>query len=515
MRNQAAGTSSASAIAPRHRERRRRLVVLDLREVADVQAAPLGDVGERQAALGAPALDLRRRRRACRSRSRSFVTFGSSSQTDIDNSLHPRRMVVSSNKYCLMTAQTRRATRRNHAMDIAIIGAGNVGKALATVVHAGRPQRHDRLARSRGRRQRRRGHGRHAPPHRTPPRPTAADIVILAVPSPSLAEVAAEIAAAVAGKPVVDVTNRIAFGADGPEIDTTSSNAEALAALLPEQPGRQGVQHALRVEPGRPDRRRHPARRLRRRRRRRRQGARSSSSSARSASTRSTSARSSGAPARGPGLPEHDPQHRATAAPGSRAGSSSARRRRRPRSAGVDDRGRHAAASAQTTAVSIPVARLNHAVLYVRDATAAAEFYGRVFGFEVVESAFGGRAVFMRAGERRQPPRPRPVLGRAGRAAAAAGLGRALPPRLGGPDHRRPRRRGRGPVRGERALGGASDHGVSASRSTAPTRTATSSRSCGASRARRGASTRTKGAVMPLDLDAEVRRWGAEGAARA
>ena len=39
---------------------------------------------------------------------------------------------------------------------------------------------------------------------------------------------------------------------------------------------------------------------------------------------------------------------------------------------------------------SIPVARLNHAVLYVRDATASAEFYSRVFGFEVVESAFGG-----------------------------------------------------------------------------------------------------------------------------
>ena len=46
---------------------------------------------------------------------------------------------------------------------------------------------------------------------------------------------------------------------------------------------------------------------------------------------------------------------------------------------------------------SIPVARLNHAVLYVRDATASADFYGRVFGFEVVESAFGGRAVFMRS----------------------------------------------------------------------------------------------------------------------
>src|SRR6476646_1665262 len=47
--------------------------------------------------------------------------------------------------------------------------------------------------------------------------------------------------------------------------------------------------------------------------------------------------------------------------------------------------------------MSIPVARLNHAVLFVRDATRAAEFYGRVFGFEVVSTEFGGQAVFMRS----------------------------------------------------------------------------------------------------------------------
>ena len=46
---------------------------------------------------------------------------------------------------------------------------------------------------------------------------------------------------------------------------------------------------------------------------------------------------------------------------------------------------------------AIRVARLNHAVLYVRDAERAADFYGRVFGFEVVSTEFGGRAVFMRA----------------------------------------------------------------------------------------------------------------------
>jgi catechol-2,3-dioxygenase len=47
--------------------------------------------------------------------------------------------------------------------------------------------------------------------------------------------------------------------------------------------------------------------------------------------------------------------------------------------------------------VSIPVTRLNHAVLFVRDATTAAEFYGRVFGFEIVGSEMGGQAIFMRS----------------------------------------------------------------------------------------------------------------------
>jgi len=45
----------------------------------------------------------------------------------------------------------------------------------------------------------------------------------------------------------------------------------------------------------------------------------------------------------------------------------------------------------------IPVAGLNHAVLFVRDASVSAEFYGRVFGFEVVANEFGGKAIFMRA----------------------------------------------------------------------------------------------------------------------
>lgn len=47
--------------------------------------------------------------------------------------------------------------------------------------------------------------------------------------------------------------------------------------------------------------------------------------------------------------------------------------------------------------MGIPVSRLNHAVLFVRDAERSAEFYGRVFGFEVVGREFGGQAIFMRS----------------------------------------------------------------------------------------------------------------------
>jgi catechol-2,3-dioxygenase len=45
----------------------------------------------------------------------------------------------------------------------------------------------------------------------------------------------------------------------------------------------------------------------------------------------------------------------------------------------------------------IPVQRLNHAVLYVRDARVAAAFYQEAFGFEVVASMGAGQAVFLKA----------------------------------------------------------------------------------------------------------------------
>ena len=43
------------------------------------------------------------------------------------------------------------------------------------------------------------------------------------------------------------------------------------------------------------------------------------------------------------------------------------------------------------------ITRLNHAVLFVRDADAAADFYRRVFGFEELKRPEGMRAVFMRS----------------------------------------------------------------------------------------------------------------------
>jgi hypothetical protein len=117
-------------------------------------------------------------------------------------------------------------------MNIAIIGAGNVGRALATsfvraghsVVVASRdPEDAENVAAAA--RTRVAGSNLEAA--------SATDIVVLATPFASAPEIAAEIGDAVAGKVVIDVSNRMSFGADGPAIDTTTSNAEELANLLP------------------------------------------------------------------------------------------------------------------------------------------------------------------------------------------------------------------------------------------------------------------------------------------
>jgi catechol-2,3-dioxygenase len=154
------------------------------------------------------------------------------------------------------------------------------------------------------------------------------------------------------------------------------------------------------------------------------------------------------------------------------------------------------------------VTRLNHAVLFVRDATRAAEFYGRVFGFEIVGSEMGGQAVFMRSPLATNhhdlglfsvgADAPRPARGSVGlyhlawevptiEDLAAASRVRAV----------------------AGAHGAASDHGVSKSLygkdpdgnefeimwSVPP---------------EAWGDYATKGAVMPLDIDAEIARFGAK-----
>jgi catechol-2,3-dioxygenase len=158
--------------------------------------------------------------------------------------------------------------------------------------------------------------------------------------------------------------------------------------------------------------------------------------------------------------------------------------------------------------MAIPVARLNHAVLFVRDATRAAEFYGRVFGFEVVGSEFGGQAVFMRSpiGDNHHdlglfsvgPDAPRPQRGSVGLYHLAwevptiddlADASRALSE--------------------AGALGGASDHGVSKSLYGHDPDGNEFEIMWRVPREDWGEYEK-KGAVMPLDIDAEVARYGAK-----
>ena len=157
--------------------------------------------------------------------------------------------------------------------------------------------------------------------------------------------------------------------------------------------------------------------------------------------------------------------------------------------------------------MSIPVARLNHAVLFVREATRAAEFYARVFGFEIVSTEFGGQAVFMRAGGGDNhhdlglfsvgPDAPRPPRGSTGLYHLAwevpsiedlAEASRVLAD--------------------AGALGGASDHGVSKSLYGSDPDGNEFEIMWRVPREAWGEFER-RGAVMPLDLEADVRRFGA------
>ena len=117
-------------------------------------------------------------------------------------------------------------------MKVAIIGAGNVGTALATaltraghnVTITARDPRHATKAAEQS--------GASTAPSNAAAAESA-DVVIAAVPATSIREVAADIRQPASGKPVVDVTNRMAPTDQGLDIDTSSSNAEDLASMLP------------------------------------------------------------------------------------------------------------------------------------------------------------------------------------------------------------------------------------------------------------------------------------------
>lgn len=117
-------------------------------------------------------------------------------------------------------------------MDIAIIGAGNVGQALASsftraghsvVVTARDPGHAASVAAATGA----------ITASSNAAAAAAAGIVVLATPFSSAEAIATEIRDAVEGKVVIDVSNRMSFGPNGPEMDTSTSNAEELARFLP------------------------------------------------------------------------------------------------------------------------------------------------------------------------------------------------------------------------------------------------------------------------------------------
>ena len=150
---------------------------------------------------------------------------------------------------------------------------------------------------------------------------------------------------------------------------------------------------------------------------------------------------------------------------------------------------------------------LNHAVLFVRDAEAAAEFYARAFGFEELNRPRGMRAIFMRSPDSGNhhdlglfevgPEAARPPRGSTGLYHLAweidtiEGLAEMATS-----------------LRGLGALTGSSDHGVSKSlygrdrdgnEFEVMWRVPREAWGDHADRA----------TIMPLNLEAELRRWGA------
>src|SRR6187401_2322574 len=162
------------------------------------------------------------------------------------------------------------------------------------------------------------------------------------------------------------------------------------------------------------------------------------------------------------------------------------------------------------SANAMPITRLNHAVLFVRDADAAADFYRSAFGFEELSRPEGMRAAFMRSpsgGNHHDlglfevgAQEPRPPRGSVGLYDLAWQIDTIEA--LAEMSDR---------LRGLGALTGASDHGVSKS---------LYGRDPDGNEfevmwqvpAEAWGDFAEQATIMPLDLDAEVARWGAGAA---
>jgi catechol-2,3-dioxygenase len=157
----------------------------------------------------------------------------------------------------------------------------------------------------------------------------------------------------------------------------------------------------------------------------------------------------------------------------------------------------------------IPITRLNHAVLFVRDVDRAAAFYRDVFGFEEMERPAGMRAAFMRSPiggnhhdlglfevgkDAAKPPRGSVGLYHlAWQVATIEDLATAS-----------------AALRDAGALTGASDHGVSKSLYGRDPDGNEFEVMWQVPREAWGDHA-DEAAIMPLDMDAEVARWGAGG----
>jgi NADPH-dependent F420 reductase len=160
------------------------------------------------------------------------VTLFCSQKTRLDKGI-AEAYAVHRQQQLLVVRKIETTAGRTITMDIAIIGTGNVGRALATSLT--RAGHHVTLA-ARDETKTREvaqelGADAAAGPREAVP---ASDAVILAVPFAAATEVAQEIAPVAAGKVVIDVTNPLNADYSGLATAPGTSAAETVAEQLPE-----------------------------------------------------------------------------------------------------------------------------------------------------------------------------------------------------------------------------------------------------------------------------------------